>query len=82
MKKLKLIIGLIFISISILGLYPIAKASVLDGRSKIYQSNHKGDIYPHISQTEKDLTDTNYPIFIGLFALSGAILLGSIKNEK
>jgi len=83
MKKLKLVIGLIFISISILGLYPILKTSVFSGQSNNIQKTFTGMAPPRTRiESNKDITDTNYPIFVGLFAVSGALLLSSIKNEN
>ena len=74
-NKIKLSIGLLFCLISLLGSIPIINSNLIKNKSYY-------NIQSFASQSlSKNLNDTNYPVYLGLFAVAGAIILGSIKEK-
>lgn len=87
-NRIKLITGLVLITFSIIGCYPIiASIDFLNGTSHSSQSMSQSSnqtSYVRNSTNNRishsvDVSQTYYPICIGLFAISGALLIASTK---
>ena len=78
--RIKIAIGLLLILISIIGCYPllgdITSGNVISNQSTGEWMNSADK---PITEYKKALMDTNYPILLGCFSLSGALLICSIK---
>lgn len=80
--RIKIATGLLLIVISIIGCCPllsdITSGNVISNQS-IGEWMNSAD--KPITEYRKSLMDTNYPILLGCFSLSGALLIGSIKMK-
>ena len=81
--RIKIATGLLLIVISIIGCYPllsdITSGNVISNQSTGAWMNSADK---PITEYRKSLMDTNYPILLGCFSLSGALLIGSIKIKQ
>lgn len=76
LKINKLLLGIILIAISVIGLIPlIIGGDTFSVTSKI---THGFNTDYH----SKGLSETYYPIMLGLFALAGSIIIVSEKKEQ
>lgn len=82
----KLVVGILFIAISLIGCIPFA-LNIADVQTEFTSSSSGGldlGLGGNDSSTRRNIPilATNYPILLGFFALSGAVLIASIRQKK
>lgn len=79
-KIIKLVLGVVLIFISLIGSIPFISTGLLEGIviNSYYQSEHR---YSQNSKSHKNILDTNYPIYLGMLGLAGAVILVSLRDS-
>ena len=83
-NRIKLSLGILLIVLSFIGSLPIIRGEEVELSCVQSKSDPFGGFNSSTTGQKKikNICDTNYPIVLGCFVLSGAILLASVKREK
>lgn len=81
-NKTKLVIGLLFLLISLLGCFPFLNDAIKNKVTSRETTKETLTFREPYTEYDKPIIETNYPILVGCFALTGALLICSIKNNK